>query len=349
MELEKPKFISIKEVFPRLYDVVPGLIKSTYYSVTGQTSTAKTKFTKFLFVNHAYKYCKENNIPLKILYFALEESVDKFWISLKCDMLFEKYGETVTFYQYKGYHPGMTNEIKKHIDSFDEEIKEMKKQITVVDFVSNPTGMFKTVTEIMNTVGKKVKEIEDSDELGNKWKSFEFVYDNPDTHVIVVADHASLITGERNILTDCSTTHLAMSKWSEYVVRLICKKYQCIVCNVHQQKMDGDNEITVQQNPGLLLPALSKYADNLLIVRDYHVSFGLFNPSRYKAFSSHYDGYNMKFLNNKFRQLCLLKHRDGTDNITSPLLFNGKINYFKELPTPDSPEMQKVYNQINNK
>jgi hypothetical protein len=31
------KFISIKELFPELYKTLPGLIKGTYYSVTGQT------------------------------------------------------------------------------------------------------------------------------------------------------------------------------------------------------------------------------------------------------------------------------------------------------------------------
>ena len=109
----------------------------------------------------------------------------------------------------------------------------------------------------------------------------------------------------------------------------------------------GDNEHTTQQNSDLLLPALSKFADNLLIVRDYMVVFGLFNPSRYKALSTTYKGFDMKVLNNKFRHLCMLKHRYGKDNITSPLLFNGEINYFEELPlSTDTIEINKVYNKL---
>ena len=342
------KFISIKELFPRLYETLPGLIKGTYYSVTGQTGTAKTKFAKFLFVSHAYNYCKQNNIPLKIVYFALEEGVKKFWITIKCDLLYEKYGETVTYYQHEGYHEGMTDLIKSHLEEFNDEIEEMKKRIEVVDFISNPTGMLKKVKEVMMTLGNISKETEDKDELGNKWKSFEFVYDNPNTHVIVVVDHASLISGEKNPLTDCSTTHLAMSKWSEYVVRFICKKYQCLVVNVHQQQSAGDNEINTQNNPELLLPTLSKYADNLLIVRDYHVCIGLWNASRYRAFDKSYKGYDMQLLKNKFRLLSILKHRDGMDQISTPLEFNGKINYFKELPLPtEVKELQEVYKTIN--
>jgi len=341
------KFISFKQLFPRLYNVIPGLIKGTYYAITGATGTAKTKFGKFLFVTHSYKYCKANNIPLKIIYFALEESVENFWISIKCDLLYERFGETITYYQIMGYHEGLTPEIQAHLDSLEPEIEDMKKYIEVIDSITNPTGMYKKVRNVMNTLGKKTKEVEDKDENGNKWKSFEFIYDNPDTHVIVVVDHISLISPEKNPLTDVSTVHLAMGKWSEYVVRYICKKYNCIVCNIHQQKMDGDNEHTTQQNSELLLPALSKFADNLIIARDYMVVFGLFNPSRYKAFASNYKGFNMNFLVNKFRHLCLLKHRLGQDNNSISLLFNGKINYFEELPlVDDTEEINKVYKRI---
>ena len=58
----------------------------------------------------------------------------------------------------------------------------------------------------------------------------------------------------------------------------------------------------------------------------------------------------MEILNNKFRQLCLLKHRAGKDNVTIPLLFKGEINYFKELPTPvQVDELDKVYSNFRQK
>lgn len=35
------KFISIESVFPKLYTKFPGLIKGTYFAVTGNTGTGK--------------------------------------------------------------------------------------------------------------------------------------------------------------------------------------------------------------------------------------------------------------------------------------------------------------------
>lgn len=324
-----PKFISIAELFPKLYTKIPGLIKGTYYAVTANSSVGKTKFTKFLFVTHAYKYCKANNIPLNILYYALEESKEKFWISMMCDLLYEKYGETITYYQYMKYHPGMTDAIENHIKELQPIIDDMQKYIHVIDFVFSPTGFFQNIKKFMLNFGERIEGVTDSDEFGNKWTSFDYKYYDEDTHVIVVVDHVSLITPEKNQFADCSTTHLAMSKWSEYVVKFICKKYKCIVCNVHQQS--SQSESTENMKLDNLQPKLSSLGDNILIGRDYMSVFGIFNPSRYKLTQKVYNGMNIEKMEGSFREISLIKHRDGEDNIRVPMEFNGKINYFKEM------------------
>src|SRR5574343_207561 len=323
----KKSYISIQGLFPKLYKKIPGLIKGTYYAVTGNTGTGKTKFTKFLFVQHAYKYCKENDIPLHILYFALEESKEKFWITMLCDLLYQRYNVTITYYQYMGYHEGVTDQIRQYIKEVSPIIEDMKKYIHVFDMVSNPSGIKLTIERFMSNLGERIDGVIDEDEWGNKFKSFDFKYHNEKTHVLVVIDHVSLISPEKNQFTDCTTTHLAMSKWSEYVVKFICKKYQCIVCNVHQQQSSADN--TENMKLDNLQPALSKFGDNLLIGRDYMVVFGIFNPARYKLTQKTYGGFNIEEMNGSFRELSVLKHRDGEDNIRVAMQFDGRINFYK--------------------
>jgi hypothetical protein len=76
--------------------------------------------------------------------------------------------------------------------------------------------------------------------------------------------------------------------------------------------------------------------------------FSLFNSAKYKAFDKNYKGYNMEVLKNKFRWLTILKHRDGMDNISQSLYFDGRINYFKELPHPTQKEqLQEIYKKIS--
>lgn len=72
------KFISIEGLFPDLFKIIPGWIRGVYYCVTGATGSGKSKFARYAFAEWTYKYCTENLIPFKIIYFALEESVEFF-------------------------------------------------------------------------------------------------------------------------------------------------------------------------------------------------------------------------------------------------------------------------------
>ena len=38
------KHISIKDLFPALYNYIPGWIRGTYYCITGATGSGKSKF-----------------------------------------------------------------------------------------------------------------------------------------------------------------------------------------------------------------------------------------------------------------------------------------------------------------
>ena len=80
-----------------------------------------------------------------------------------------------------------------------------------------------------------------------------------------------------------------------------------------------------------LQPALSKLGDNLLIARDYMVVFGIFNPARYKLTQKTYGGFNIEEMKGSFREISMLKHRDGEDNVRVAMQFDGRINYYKEL------------------
>lgn len=345
MAITNPVFISFKELFPRLYLTVPGLIKGTYCAITATTNVGKSKLAKFIFVTFVYKYCKKNNIPFKVVYFALEESVEKFWITLKCDLIYHKYGTTITYYQYKGLHEGLTDEIKKQLDNVEHIIEDMKKYI-IVEYISNPTGIKKTIESHLLTVGKRFDINKIADKNGNNHVSFKYEYNEPNFHFLVVIDHNILITPEKNPFNDCSTTHLAMGKSSADAIKM-CKNYDIIWCNVHQQ--EGNNENTNNIKLDNLQPSLSKMGVNKIISQDYHLVFGLFAPNLYKLTNTNnYSGYDIKKFKNNFRELSILKHRDGSLDLTKglPLYFDGRLNYFQELPLPDDEKLNEFYNKI---
>jgi len=328
------KFISIKELFPDLYKIIPGWLKGVFHCVTAGSGIGKTKFSKYAFLFHGYRYCKEHNMPFYALYFCLEESIEKFWVTIQCDLIAEKFGLTLTYYQYKGYHEGFTEEHQKALIAVQPEIDEMKKVIIPIDYVSNPTGIYQTIKKFMEKLGKRTDGVLDQDEFGNKWQSFEFQYDNPDTQVMVIVDHMKLLTPEKNQFSVVTTVHDAMSKLAEYVVKFICKKYQIIFVAVHQQEMTADGVENVRF--GTPEPTLNKLGVNKLVGQEYAVVLGLFNPFRVKG-SPNY-GYDLSKLKNHIRTVHILKHRDGDEGDIKAMYFHGSTSKFEELPSPDKKD-----------
>jgi len=246
------KFISIEKLFPSLFQFIPGWIRGTYYCITGATGSGKSKFARFAFAEWTYKYCKEkrfafaewtykyckeNLIPFRVIYFALEESYDFFWTTILLDKLKEKTGISLTYYQYKGFHEGMTEAIQAEIDQLLPILEDMKKYILVYDDVSNPTGLLRTIENVLKDHGQIVKGESFTDDEGNVVVHKSFKYNDPDFHLVVVADHIGLLAPEKNHFALVNTLHLAISKWSEYVIKLVCKRYNAIVVSVHQQEM----------------------------------------------------------------------------------------------------------------
>ena len=132
-----PLFISFRDKFPNLFKIVPGLIPGFYFAVTGASQTGKTKFSKEIFVTHSYQYAIENDIDLHILYFALEESYESFWLTIEADMLLKRCGQAPSFYQLTGYHKGLTEEIKACREEIKPFIDKMKQKITVIDHAAS--------------------------------------------------------------------------------------------------------------------------------------------------------------------------------------------------------------------
>ena len=350
MQKTSSKFISIEGLYPDLYKVIPGWLKGVIHCVTAGTGVGKTKFTKWSFVVWSYKYCKLNNLPFHCIYFAMEESVEKFWISIACDLIKEQFGLDLTYYQYKGYHPGYTDEHKQALDAIQPEIDEMKKCIYVVDHIFNPSGMDKYVKSFMLTLGIRTDGIIESDDNGNKYRSFNYEYHNPDTQVLVVTDHVGCITPEKNPYSDASTKHAAMGKWSEYCYKFIAKKFQCIVVNVHQQEMTGDSGDNIKI--GMPEPTLDKLGVNKLVGQEYMVVLGLFNPARVNPPIPMYHGYQVPLFKGHFRTVHILKHRDGEEGAIKALYFHGSSNKYEELPAAqidsggkkiNNPQLSKFY------
>lgn len=267
--------------FPRLSRYIPGIMKGVYYCVTAGTGEGKTQFTKFTFVKSVYKFYRENpNCGIKphIIYFLLEESKEDFISSMIIDELWLRYEIRIDMYDLQSSRQALSQEIIDKLEYLEEYFAEFEEVVELIDTISNPTGIFKHVREYSRThgthhytplhnPGASYKTLQEYMELSNEgkkgWKYSHYVPDDPDEHVLIIADHLSLLSTEKG----ATTLHAAMQKLSsEYFVMQVLKHYKYSVIGVQQQQMSGQN--VEHFKAGLLEPDLAKLGDNKLIGRD---------------------------------------------------------------------------------
>jgi replicative DNA helicase len=341
---------SISPPFPRLSKKYPGWVKGTYTIITASSGIGKTKAAKFFTVTSVYQFIKANpSVKVKVLYFALEETKDMFWLSMISTLLYVNYNIKLSPQQLLSLGEfTLSDDILKAIQSVKAEIDDMEQYIEVIDNVFNPYGIYKTVRSKFDNPELGEYETIQTDKGVIKGK---FNYKDEDQYFFVVTDQVNLLVPDKDseFGEPQRNLHDAMSYFSkEYCLKQMCKRLSCVVINIQQQAADKERQEFYKGEviDKKLEPSLDGLADNKLTQRDADLVWGIFAPTRYEL--SKYRGYNIDKLKDKYRCLIFLKDRHyGLANQYVHLYFDGGSNLFKELPI--STDMSDtIYDNIIN-
>lgn len=341
----KPEGIPLTNILPHLSRFLPGVVKSKMYMVTAASGWSKTQFTKAIFVTGTIDWIDKHpncDIDLKILYFALEESHDEFVDSLVIHYIQKEYGIYIPLRKLRGNSEtplsvqelDLVKHVRPHI------IDKYISKITFIDHEYDPDGMYAIASDYLNDLAKVTYEnvvcnyMDENleEKVYNKKVIKDVKYHNPNTHVIVIADHLNLMEHSNGL-------KYAMERWSShYCKSIITKQWNWTVINVVQQNMlssekayDYKNQLNVDKTR----PTTDGLGDSKIIGRDHHVIIGIYNPSHY-ATIGYYNDYNINYskdgLYNYFRSATLLKNRLGDSGHEENLFFNGNACIFLPLP-----------------
>tara|TARA_R110000851_G_scaffold78000_5_gene172061 strand:+ start:1934 stop:3121 length:1188 start_codon:yes stop_codon:yes gene_type:complete len=345
--------------FPKLSKFVPGIVKGVMYKVTAGSGVGKTQLAKALFVFAPLNYLRQNpnsKIKIKIFYFALEESEEEFIDTLICNQLAIKFNIRMDVMTLKGYREKYPDEeLLQKIEECTEDVEFYMEHIEVIDSVSNPTGMYKFCRTFSEKVGTHVwedVEFTKTDSEGNKEVSHDKVYkeyipDDPNLHVICIADHISLITPEYDKKSEkVLSHHQSIAKWSTHYCRgQMTKHWGWTVVNIQQQEQSGEKQHYTNTGVSVIKktePTLDGLANNKEIQRDDYVIIAVYSPDRFGF--EEYDGYDIVRMRDTFRSIIIRKNRLGVPNKYVPLLFDGATNRFMELPYADERDkLQLAY------
>lgn len=338
--------------FQRASNSFPGIERGTYSQYIAGTGVGKSKIVRYLYVIWVYDFLKKNpelDIKWRLFYFSLEETKEKFMMSIISHYLYEHHKIRVSIKDLRsvgqvGYF--LPQDILEKIEEAREYFKDLSKYVTVHDEIRHATGFFKTVQEYLETQGHwTYKDIE----LNGKVKSIrdKFIHDDEQLYCMCIVDHVGLMNPEK--MDDRRLTmHETMGLWSSRYAVELRNKYNAIIVDVQQlNAASQEKQFTIKGVSIIekLEPSLDGMAGNRETSRNADNVFGLFAPDRYQI-EEYYD-YDIVRMQDHFRMLINLKSRDGEANTRVPLYFDGAVNYFRELPPAKDPLIVKVYEKVD--
>jgi len=350
---------SIPVPFPRLSKHFPGWERGRYTIITANSGVGKTKIAKFMLVTSIMKFAEDNpKMDIHIRWYALEEGELDFAHSFIATILAVKFGIKMSSVKLKSLGEyTLTDDIQKAVDDARHILNKFMKNVTVIDFILNPYGIWKDVRDFAASRGEFYHEGRDAVTgvaFKNKMevgKGFNKYYpNNPKEFVFICTDHISLLHREKNHKSD----HEAIGKFStDYCLGNMVKKLNYAVCNIQQQVSDKEKMQYTFKGSAVeakVEPSLDGLGENKTTQRDADLVLGVFAPTRYGI--DVYEGYKIApadgGFGDQFRSIKFLKDRHyGLANSKINLFFNGAINFFVELPKAEDIAPQDYLNFKN--
>jgi hypothetical protein len=337
--------------FKRFRQEFPGIEQGVYYLISGTGKAAKTQLTNYLFVYNTimYMYYHPNKVQAKIFYYPLEETAEAVTLRFMAFLL-NHLDNSIVISPTDLKSTNETNPVPEHIlrmmecKEFNDIMSLYEKVVTFFDS-KNATGIYKDFKNYAENNGTTIyKEIPIKDELGRevKRKVFDhYIANNPDEYVFILTDHVSLLSPEKSLDGRMMDLRQSIIKFSEYMI-IARDRYHYIPVVVQQQSTETTNLEAFKSNK--IRPTKAGLADAKNTGNDCSCMIGITNP--YSFEKPDYLGYDITTLKDRFRVIEIVLNRNGRANGLCPLLFNGAINKFEELPLPNTPELSNLYNSF---
>lgn len=325
--------------FERFRSEIPGIEQGQYVLITANQKVGKTNYADFIYLFHVLDYCYEHpsNCSAHIIYFSLEESVQKVIERYMSHLLYKLDGIRLAPADLRSTsvdYPVPEEALEKlKSEQYQERLRFFEQCVQFETEDTNPTGILRVCEAYAKSVGTyKSHKIESR---GNSFREVEvfdsYVPDDPNHYKIVIIDHIGLVDKEQGFKTKD-----AVDKMSEYFVKYLRNRYQFTCVAIQQQASEAEGLEAIKQKK--MIPTASTLGDSKYTARDCDLAVGLFDPSKF-GLATHL-GYKIQDtdgvgLRNYGRFLYVIANRNGEMGGICPLFFDGAVCNFEELPRPD--------------
>ena len=325
--------------FERFRSEVPGIEQGQYVVVTANQKVGKTNLTNYIYLFHTLDYAFEHpdRCSVHILYFALEESVQKVIERYMSHLLYKLDGIRLAPADLRStsYDYPVPEEALKKLQSkeYQERLRFFEQCVQFETEDTNPTGILRVCEAYAKSVGDYQSHKIKSKGVSNKEVEVfdSYVQNDPNHYKIVIIDHIGLVDKEQGFKTKD-----AVDKMSEYFVKYLRNRYNFTCVAIQQQASESEGLEAIKQKR--MLPTASTLGDSKYTARDADLVLGIFDPSKFGLPS--WLGYKIQDadnqgLRNYGRFMYVIANRNGEMGGVCPLFFDGAVCNFEELPKPD--------------
>lgn len=329
--------------FERFRSEIPGIEQGQYVVITANQKTGKTQIANYLYLFKTLDYCFEHpdRCSCHIIYFALEESVQKIIERYMSHLLFKLDGYRFAPADLRSTSmdypipPEVIDLLKS--EKYQERLRFFEECVQFETENTNPTGVLRVCEAYAKSVGsyKSHKQASKGD-WTKEVEIFDSYEPNDKNHYkICIIDHIGLVDREQGFRTKD-----AVDKMSEYFVKYLRNRYGYTCVAIQQQASESEGLEAIKQKR--MLPTASTLGDSKYTARDADLVLGLFDPSKFGL--STWLGYDIGTgLKNYGRFLYVIANRNGEMGGVCPLFFDGAVCDFEELPRPDEVTKIKEY------
>ena len=317
---------------PRLSGVINDVQRARYDLIAGKTSAGKTAFVDQCYVlnpfDHYMSIRNEEEIEVDWLYFSLEISPKAKFTKFAARELWRTYQVETSVPELwsLGQHE-LSPEKREMMDSLDGYFEELESRLHIYDEYETSTAIYNKIMDWAKENGKFTK------------KDGQTIYTpkKKNHYVIIIIDTINLLTPEKG--QDLRTAINQVSKDMIWF-RNVCEFSPVVV---QQYNANISDPLRVQQKR--LEPIADDLEDSKRTSKDCNTYLSVFDPSELNLQESS-GRYDLTRLGDKFRQIQVLKNRDGERMGRVGCKFAGQIGLFEELPPSDQMTDEDYINAL---
>lgn len=258
-------------------------------------------------------------------------------------LLFERYGMVVPHNTLVSMHKNrISQEVYEKIVTLKEYFEEMEDIVTMSDEQLGPSAIMRQLTAYAHQNGRIIeKPIKTRDPRTGEERT-EMIFDryeprNRNEYVMVITDHLAELDASDN-----KDLKSAIEEHSDNM-RIVRNRYGMIPVDIQQQSSAQESLDHFKANK--LEPSTEGLGESKLTQRKVNVLLGLFNPAAHEIKT--YRGYDISKFGDNYRNLSIIRNRNGNGGLNVGLYFNGAVNHFEELPKAEEfknkPELYESY------